>query len=274
MAEYVTAKALTHHNNLSQPSLFYGYNFYVGDMEIPIAPSEFTVKVNGKSSTVELIDGSEINILKQPKLSDFKFDILLPLNKQYPFAKKYVAPFKFLAYFEQIMLNRTPIYLRVIRPARRFSYTYQQGITYDFYHSTEKLVSLENYTVKESADNGIDLVVSLEFKEYINYGTKIKQVIKDESSPTKAPDNPPKKTDINKELHTTSKGSNKTYTVKSGDNLWSIARSQYGNATKWKTIYDANKKVIEDTAKKYGKSSSSNGHWIYPGTKLVIPASS
>ncbi len=36
-------------------------------------------------------------------------------------------------------------------------------------------------------------------------------------------------------------------------------------------IYDANAAVIEETAKKYGKTSSDNGHWIYPGCILTIP---
>ena len=62
-----------------------------------------------------------------------------------------------------------------------------------------------------------------------------------------------------------------TYTVKKGDCLWSIAKAAYGSGSKWKAIYEANKAVIESTAKKYGKSSSSNGHWIYPGTVLTIP---
>lgn len=64
----------------------------------------------------------------------------------------------------------------------------------------------------------------------------------------------------------------KTYTVASGDNLWSIARKSYGGSgSDWKKIYDANKKVIEDTAKQHGKKDSDNGHWIYPGTVLTIP---
>lgn len=62
-----------------------------------------------------------------------------------------------------------------------------------------------------------------------------------------------------------------TYTIKSGDTLWKISLSFYGTGTKWQTIYEANKDIIEQTAKKYGKSSSDNGHWIYPGVKLTIP---
>ena len=62
-----------------------------------------------------------------------------------------------------------------------------------------------------------------------------------------------------------------TYTIKSGDSLWSIAQRVYGSGSKWQIIYDANKDIIESTAKKYGKSSSQNGHWIYPGVILSIP---
>lgn len=65
-----------------------------------------------------------------------------------------------------------------------------------------------------------------------------------------------------------------TYTIKSGDTLWAIAQRFYGDGSKWQTIYNANKNIIEQTAKKHGRSSSSNGHWIYPGVTLTIPDAS
>lgn len=64
--------------------------------------------------------------------------------------------------------------------------------------------------------------------------------------------------------------SQKKYTVKKGDCLWNIAKKFYKDPTKWKKIYNANKSTIEKAAKKHGKKSSSNGHWIYPGTVLKI----
>lgn len=65
-----------------------------------------------------------------------------------------------------------------------------------------------------------------------------------------------------------------TYTIKTGDSLWAIAAmsNHYGDGTKWKTIYEANKDIIESTANKYRKGKGSdNGHWIYPGVTLTIP---
>lgn len=61
------------------------------------------------------------------------------------------------------------------------------------------------------------------------------------------------------------------YTIKSGDTLWSISKRFLGSGAKWKTIYNANKDIIESTAKKRGKKSSNNGHWIFPGVTLTIP---
>lgn len=66
--------------------------------------------------------------------------------------------------------------------------------------------------------------------------------------------------------------SDSTYTIVSGDTLWGIAKKKLGSGSKWTTICSKNKSTIEAAAKKHGKSSSGNGHWIYPGTVLTIPS--
>lgn len=51
-----------------------------------------------------------------------------------------------------------------------------------------------------------------------------------------------------------------TYTIRSGDSLWRIAKAQYGDETKWSIIYDANRATIgRDPAK------------LSVGTRLHIP---
>lgn len=66
-------------------------------------------------------------------------------------------------------------------------------------------------------------------------------------------------------------GASDSYEVKPGDTLWALAKRFYGSGTKHTVIYDANASLIEATARAHGKSSSSNGHWIWPGTVLTIP---
>lgn len=60
-------------------------------------------------------------------------------------------------------------------------------------------------------------------------------------------------------------------TIKSGDTLSRIAQKKLGKASRYPEIYKLNKSKIEAAAKKHGRKSSNNGHWIYPGTKLTIP---
>ncbi len=52
---------------------------------------------------------------------------------------------------------------------------------------------------------------------------------------------------------------NQTYTVKSGDSLSKIAKHIYGDAKKWRKIFDANKDKIK------------NPDLIYPGQVFTIP---
>lgn len=80
-----------------------------------------------------------------------------------------------------------------------------------------------------------------------------------------------KKTNSRTDLAAASAGSGQSYTIVKGDSLWKIAQKQYGDGSKWKKIYDANKDAIESAAKKYGKKSSDSGKWIYPGVSLIIP---
>lgn len=56
-----------------------------------------------------------------------------------------------------------------------------------------------------------------------------------------------------------SSASGKTYTVKSGDSLSKIAKAQYGDASQWKRIYEANRDKI------------SNPDLIHPGQEFTIP---
>lgn len=62
-----------------------------------------------------------------------------------------------------------------------------------------------------------------------------------------------------KEKKDSKKESGRTHTVQKGDTLTSIAKKYYGDANRWKDIYNANKTRIKDKDK------------LTIGTKLIIP---
>ena len=51
----------------------------------------------------------------------------------------------------------------------------------------------------------------------------------------------------------------RTYTVVSGDSLSKIAKREYGDATKWQAIFEANRDKLKDPDR------------IYPGQVLTLP---
>ena len=115
-------------------------------------------------------------------------------------------------------------------------------------------VDLSTYEAELSGPFG-DIVYSLELQEHRDIIIKTDQV----------------KTGIVESKRSAKKTS--TYIIKTGDTLWSISERFLGSGSQWPIIYNANEAIIEETAKKYRKSSSNNGWWIFPGVKLSIPNS-
>ena len=222
------------------------YLFYFDKVLLPIAPSSMDIKINSKNQTYTLINDGEINILKQAGLSDVSFDVLLP-QVRYPFAQ-YKSGFQsasyFLDVFEKLKTSDDPFQFIVTR-------AFPNG---DMMFDTNMKVSLEDYTIKEDASNGLDLVVQIKLKQYRDYGTKTANI--------KFVDNKPKASVKKKRSTKTSpepKKSPKTHTVKSGDTMWAIAKKYYGNGSQYPKIHKANKDKIK------------NPNLIYPGQKLTIP---
>ena len=218
------------------------YSFFIDGMELPIAPQKLTVKIKGNNKTLTLINEGDINFLRAPGLTEITFDAVLPMLGQYSFANGYRRPDSYLNKLESLMTDKEPFRFLVSRvsPSGRLLY------------GTNMKVSLENYTVTEDATKGPDVTVSITLKQYISYSTKTVIVVK--PKPEKKPVVQQKK-----KRETSSAPKVKTYTVKSGDCLWNIAKKYYGNGAQYTKIYNANKGKIK------------NPNLIYPGQVLTIP---
>lgn len=235
----------------------YGYNFYFKDgsdvLTFPVTPAELTIKVGSNNKVITLISEGDINVLKSPSLIEVEFEARFPMRK-YPYSR---TGGNFQAYynkFKELKEEKKSFRFIVARTTPNGKRTWD----------TNLLVALEEFEFNESADEGDDVIVKFKLKQYKEYGVKI----------VKTKVTKPKTTSTSKKTRSTDNKAKKSqsYTVKKGDCLWNIAKKFYGNGASWKKIYNANKTIIEKTAKKYRKGKgSSNGHWIYPGTKLTIP---
>lgn len=234
-----------------------GYNFYFKDgadvLTFPITPGELSIKVGSNNKVVTLISEGDINILKSPSLTEVEFEARFPM-RQYPYARKFSNFENYWNKFKELKEKKKSFRFIVARTTPNGKRTWD----------TNLLMALENVSIKENADEGDDVLLSFTLKQFKEYG--IKTVKLPATKPTTTSTSNTNRNNDNKTK------SAKTYTVKTGDCLWNIAKKFYGNGTKWTIIYKANKTVIENTAKKRGMKSSSNGHWIFTGTKLTIPA--
>ena len=235
----------------------FGYDFYfkIGEevLTLPITPASLNMKIGSNNKVVTLINEGDINILKSPSLVEFEFDARFPM-RSYPYSREALNFETYLNKFTALKTEKTPFVFNVIRTTPDGRGTW----------GTVRRVTLEDLEVDENADEGDDVIVSFKLKEYKEYGVVTLKTPDSKLDTTSTSEKP--RSNDNK----TSKSKN--YTVKPGDCLWNIAKDAYGNGSKWTKIYEANKTVIEEAAKKYGRKSSSNGHWIYAGTVLVIPA--
>ncbi len=140
------------------------YDFYLDKCLLPVPPPKLQVTVNNNNKTMYLINEGEINILKSPGLTDIRFECEIPQIK-YPFAcykNGYKDASYFLDYFEKLKLIKRPFQFIAARisPAGKILV------------STNIRVSMENYSVTESAENSFDFIVDISLKQFRDYSAK------------------------------------------------------------------------------------------------------
>lgn len=222
------------------------YYFYLGNVLLPIPPSKLELKISNNNKTYNLINYSQINVLKNPGLSSLEFEVVLP-NTKYPFAM-YKNNFQNAKYYLGVLEN-----LKVNRSAFQFIVVRKFPNGKDIFNTNIK-VALEEYTITDTTEEGFDTKVKIKLKQYKEYSTKKVQVTIKQYRP------PAVTRTVTTNNTAAAKPSGQNYTVKRGDCLWNIAKRFYGNGAKYTTIYNANRSKIR------------NPNLIYPGQVLWIPS--
>jgi LysM repeat protein len=222
------------------------YSVYLDGVLLPVTPSKIQTKIKNQNKTVNLINEGEVNILKSAGLTEVAFEVLIPQVK-YPFAV-YPNGFKkaeyYLNKFEQLKTSKQPFQFICSRVSPSGALLFETNLK----------VSLEEYEIEESADNGTDITVTIRLKQYKPYGTKeIKIVTIPTATAVKST------ATITQSRPTESAPKAKTYTVVKGDCLWNIAKKYLGDGARYTEIYNLNKDKIKSP------------NLIYPGQVLTLP---
>ena len=211
------------------------------EIQIPWLPEKIDFSANDKiMATYSILDSGEVKIPSGRNLRSFSWSSIFPgeAHSDLPFLRtEWQNPKTYQGILSRWLQKGTPLRLLITGTP----------INHDVY--------LESYSVEYAGGYG-DYAYSVSFveKRDIIIGTT-KTAGATNSANSTASATP----------------TSTTYTIKSGDTLWSIAQKCLGSGAKYSTLYSLNQTIIEETAKKNGKSSSEGGKWIYAGTVIKLP---
>lgn len=200
-------------------------------LQLPVKPSDYRVTVAHNNTVVNVIQLGDINLIGKTGLREISLSSFFPA-KAYNFSNNSARkePLTYVNKIEEWRNSGEPIrviitgVLNMECTIESFSYG-EQDATRDIYYT----ISLKEYKKPQTKN-----------------ATSSSTVSSTDTSSTRTT----KAADSN---------SGKTYTVRSGDCLWKIAKQLYGNGAEYTKIYNANKDKIK------------NPSLIYAGQVLIIP---
>ncbi|MCD8308885.1 MAG: LysM peptidoglycan-binding domain-containing protein [Clostridia bacterium] len=210
-----------------------------------LLPDEIKAKTTGNFISYNFINRGEVKMPNGQKLCTYSWKgaFLGESQKNLPFVKThlYHTPKEMIACIEKwrtnhtklvLMLTETPINVTVY--LKSFDYTPTGGVgNYDY---SIEFIEAKDVTVQTVTEAK---TTSSSNSSNTSSGTRAASATTDTTTNTEQ---------------------TKTYTVKKGDCLWSIAKAYLGSGSKYTEIYELNKSVI-----------GSNPNLIYAGQVLVLP---
>ncbi len=200
------------------------YIFTLDKIQLPVTPSEIEVSQGTLNKTFTLTNGEQINILKSPKLKIISFSALLPRVK-YPFAV-YDMGFKdaqfYITVLGELKKNLKPFPFAIVRIMPNGK---------KMFNMASMLVSLEEYKVIESAEEGFDVKVDITLKEYKTALTKVVSLNQNEDGSVEV---------YEQNNRQALKDIPKSYVIQKNENLWEICRRILGDGSRYKEIAELN----------------------------------
>ncbi|MFS0841171.1 LysM peptidoglycan-binding domain-containing protein [Paenibacillus sp. 1P03SA] len=212
------------------------YNNLEESFQLPVNPP--SIKISGSHGFQDIeVDGlGEYTIIGDGKLKEVSISSFFPrdYNPVYCEHSNIQDPWFYVETIQKWVATRRPIRLVITGTPVNMA------------------VTVRSFNVEADRNGSVgDIYYELSLKEYVFIDFS-RQLVKSETGNTVQVSTAAKRPDPAQKP--------KSYKVKSGDNLWKIAQRIYGDGSKYKKIYDANKgKIGKDPGK------------IYAGMELVIP---
>lgn len=207
------------------------------EVNLPVLPAKLKVTSPGKNETTTVLELGEILRLRKKGLRTVAWDCFFPVHAAPYVTGQITTPIEIVKAIQAARDTLSPI---------RFLIT---GTDLDI----NVRMGIETFDYEERSGELGDLYYSIKLSEWKDHSPRKIVLPPEPAKPAKAkePERPGKPPAAAKK---------KTYTVKSGDCLWNIAKKFYGKGSDYTKIYNANKATI-------GK----NPNLIYAGQVLTIP---
>lgn len=207
------------------------------EVSLPVLPAKLKVTSPGKNETTTVLELGEILRLRKKGLRTVAWDCFFPVHAAPYVTGQITTPIEIVKAIQAARDTLSPI--RFLIAGTDLDINVRMGI--------------ETFDYEERSGELGDLYYSIKLSEWKDHSPRKIVLPPEPAKPAKAkePERPGKPPAATKK---------KTYTVKSGDCLWNIAKKFYGKGSDYTKIYNANKATI-------GK----NPNLIYAGQVLTIP---
>lgn len=205
------------------------------EINIPVLPAKLNVSSPGKNERVTVLELGEVLLLRKKGLRILSWESFFPVSKAPYTVGQIRDPVSIVQAIQKARDQKSPV---------RFLIT---GTDLD----CNLRMGIDSFEYEERSGELGDLYYTIKLYEWKDISPKRIVLPEKKEEPAKAqePERPGKP-----------EQTSKTYTVKSGDCLWNIAKKFYGKGSDYTKIYNANKGKI-----------GSNPNLIYPGQVFTIP---
>ena len=205
------------------------------EINIPVLPAKLNVSSPGKNERVTVLELGEVLLLRKKGLRILSWESFFPVSKAPYTVGQIRDPVSIVQAIQKARDQKSPV---------RFLIT---GTDLD----CNLRMGIDSFEYEERSGELGDLYYTIKLYEWKDISPKriVLPEKKEEPAKTQEPERPG-----------TPEQTSKTYTVKSGDCLWNIAKKFYGKGSDYTKIYKANKGVI-----------GSNPNLIYAGQVFTIP---